>query len=221
MKRLISILLILVISLSAFAGCKGIEGSNNDPIPSISNDSLSKDETTTEFIESEWGVYEELVTRKNSVFSYAYIRFPTLSGINEGTGKIAYQKDETLVILDAERIDSPSMSGDSCECVFPALFEQTKDIIDAYRQLDYNNFEFSVESKENVTVNDYDMCKFIGKHTFTRNDEKKEMNFVAYSAQLKANGAYVYWMVLDESEDQNLTKTIEEYADKMAKTLHE
>lgn len=221
MKRLISILLILVISLSTFAGCKGAEEGSSTPIPSITKNSSEKEEQTTTFDATTWGVYEEKVTEKNNILAYAYIKFPTLSGINRGTGKIAYQKDETLVILDSERQDSPVMPADTCDAVLPAYFEQTKVIMEGYRQLDYDNFEFSVESKKNVTVNDYDMCKFIGEHTFTRNGEKKEMNFVAYSAQLKGNGAYVYWMVLDESEDQSLTKTIEEYADKMAKTLHE
>ena len=225
MKRIISILLISIMILMCFAGC----GKDKEPVitdtPSISvndKETQTSEETTSKEDTDDWGVQEKIVAGKNDTLTTAYIKFPTLSGIVRGTGKIAYQKDKTLVILDAERkTGSPALTNDSCDNVFPAYFEQTKGIIDAYRQMNYDNFDFSVANKETVTVNGYEMCKYTGKHTFTVNGENDEMNFVAYATKLNGNGAYVYWMVLDESEDQSLTKTIEEYADKMAKTLSE
>ena len=185
-------------------------------------------EDKEEFDVTKWGVQESIVSVKNDKFGSAYIKFPTLSGITRGTGKLAYQKDETLVILDAEHKEVfPNITANSFEDVFPAYFEQTRAIIDAYRQMNYDNFEFSVSEKETVIVNGYEMCKFKGKHTYTVKDvntfeiENIEINYVAYATQLKTNGAYVYWMVLDESEDQSLTKTIEDYAYKMALSLKE
>lgn len=213
MKKLLSLLLItiLCVSLAACSNESAKEPSTN------SNSSVQNSEKT-----DDWGVQEKIVATKNDVISVANIKFPSLTGIVEGTGKIAYQKDKTLVILDAEMKEVfPNIAANSCEEVFPAYFEQTRAIMDAYRQMNYDNFEFSVANKETVTVNGYEMCKYTGKHTFTVNGENDEMNFVAYATKLNGNGAYVYWMVLDESEDQSLTETIEEYADKMAKTLSE
>lgn len=231
MKRILSILLITMMILMCFAGCgKDKEPVNTDTPSTSSNDKGTQTSVETNDKEDidDWGVREEIVAGKNDILTTAYIKFPSLSGIVRGTGKIAYQKDKTLVILDAERkTGSPVLTNDSCDNVFPAYFEQTKGIIESYRQMNYDNFEFSVSDKEIVTVNGYEMCKFTGKHTFTVKDvntfetKNEDMNFVAYATKLNGNGAYVYWMVLDESEDQSLTKTIEEYADKMAKTLSE
>lgn len=231
MKRIISILLISIMILMCFAGCGKEREQVNDDTPSTSvndKETQTSEETTSKEDTDDWGVREEIVAGKNGILTTAYIKFPSLSGIVRGTGKIAYQKDKTLVILDAERkTGSPVLTDDSCDKVFPAYFEQTKGIIDSYRQMNYDNFEFSILDKEIVTVNGYEMCKFTGKHTFTVKDvntfetKNVDISFVAYATKLNGNGAYVYWMVLDESEDQSLTKTIEEYADKMAKTLSE
>lgn len=234
MKKILTILLSLamIVGLCACGSEKQTEnnekGNTDTNIESIVEEVDDEKEDESEENMEDWGVQEKIVAKKNDTFTTAYIKFPTLSGITEGTGKIAYQKDNTLVILDAEHKDVfPNVTASSCEDVFPAYFEQTKSIIDAYRQMDYDNFEFNVSNKETVTVNGYEMCKYTGKHTFTidtYSDEGTidcEMNFVAYATKLNGNGVYVYWMVLDESEDQSLSKTIEEYADKMAKTLHE
>lgn len=200
------------------------DNENKDDKVAIKDSNVKEDKE--EFDVTEWGVQESIVSKKNDKLGCAYIKFPTLSGITRGTGKIAYQKDETLVILDAERkTGSPAV--DLIENVFPAYFDQTKDIMDSYRQMNYENFEFSVSEKETMNINGYEMCKFTGKHTYTVKDvntfevENININYVAYATQLKTNGAYVYWMVLDESEDQSLTKIIEDYAYKMALSLKE
>ena len=183
---------------------------------------VSVTEDNSEQSESEWGVQEEIVSGKNDILATAYIRFPTLSGIVRGTGKIAYQTDDTLVLLDAERkTGSPELDRDSCDGVFPAYFEQTKKIMKSYRQMNYEDFDFTVETKEVVTINGYEMCKYTGKHTFTVDGEAAQLNYVAYATKLKENDAIVYWMVLDESVDQSLGNTIEEYAQKMAYSLCE
>lgn len=222
---IIIIMLVTIISLVISNSPKMVDTNQvQNVVEEVDDEKKEEIEEDTE----NWGVQEKIVAKKNDTFTTAYIKFPTLSGITEGTGKIAYQKDKTLVILDAEHKDVfPNITANSCEDVFPAYFEQTKSIIDAYRQMDYDNFEFNISNKETITVNGYEMCKYTGKHTFTidtYSDEGTidcEMNFVAYATKLNGNDAYVYWMVLDESEDQSLTKIIEEYADKMAKTLWE
>lgn len=234
MKKLFTILMIAMLLCLSLTACgnkskKEPDDNTNSSIQSSKTSNIQEPQKEDEIWDvDDWGVQEKIVAGKNDTLTTAYIKFPTLSGIVRGTGKIAYQKNKTLVILDAERkTGSPALTNDSCDNVFPAYFEQTKGIIDTYRQMNYDNFEFSISDKEIVTVNGYEMCKFTGKHTFTVKDvntfetKNAEMNFVAYATKLNGNGAYVYWMVLDESDDQSLTKTIEEYADKMAKTLSE
>lgn len=229
MKKLFLSLLCGVMVLGLFTGCgkqKAEETPNNN---NTNTENISKEEQKEPTINVEnWGVQEKKVTIKNDAFVTAWIKFPTLSGITRGTGKIAYQKDKTLVIFDSENKEVfPNITANHCEDVFPAYFEQTKAIIDAYRQMNWNDFNFKVNSEEVMTINGYEMCKFTGKHTSTFKDvntfeiENIEMNFVAYATKLKGNDAVVYWMVIDESEDQSLGKTIEEYAKNMAYTLHE
>lgn len=156
-------------------------------------------------VESEkWGVAESHISEKNGIKSRIYINFPTLCGIMEGSGKIAYQEDGSLVILDSQYKYSPVIDDELLvDQVFPAYFEQTIKIINAYQNAYFKDFAFEITDKELVTVNDYEMCKYTRTHTFTFKDEPCEMAFVAYATRLKGNDAVAYWMVLDETEDQS------------------
>ncbi|MBQ8164632.1 MAG: hypothetical protein IJZ94_02280, partial [Clostridia bacterium] len=58
-------------------------------------------------------------------------------------------------------------------------------------------------------------------HTYTHDGVAGSMSFVAYITQLKSNDAYVYWIVLDESETQSQYDKINECAKKIAESLHE
>lgn len=130
--------------------------------------------------------------------------------------------DDTLVILGAENdFEEPTIEGDPIANIFPAYFQKVNGILEAYRGSRYKDFAFEIISQESLSVNDYEMCKYKGKHTFTYKGENVEMSFVAYATRLKANDAVVYWMVLDETDEQSLSELIESHADKMAKSLHE
>lgn len=224
MKKTILGLLCAILALVISTGC-GKEATeetpNNNNSTNTENNSKEEQKEPTVNL-NDWGVQDKITTRKNNNTITAWIKFPTLSGIVEGTGKLAYQKDKTLVIFDAEHKEVfPNLSANSCDEVFPTYFEQTKAIIDAHRQMTWDNFDFKINSKETMTINDYEMCKYTGTHTFTFQGEADSMSFVAYATKLKGNDAIVYWMVIDESENQSLGKTIEEYAKNMAYTLHE
>lgn len=224
MKKTVLGLLCAILILGVSVGCgqqATEETPNNNNSTNTENNSKEEQKEPTVNLD-DWGVQDKITTRKNNNTITAWIKFPTLSGIVEGTGKLAYQKDKTLVIFDAEHKEVfPNLSANSCDEVFPTYFEQTKAIIDAHRQMTWDNFDFKINSKETMTINDYEMCKYTGTHTFTFQGEADSMSFVAYATKLKGNDAIVYWMVIDESEDQSLGKTIEEYAKKMAYTLHE
>ena len=222
--------IIVIILVIAIVGViflvNGNKDSKDGTVQNIGNTSSNKlnnenEENNSNQIDlSNWGVQESIVADKGDNISSAYIKFPTLSGIIQGTGKIAYQTDKTLVILDSQRMSgSPTISRISD--VLPAYFEQTIKIMREYRRSDWKDFAFNVETSEMVKINDYDMCKYTGTHTYTYNGEPGSMKFVAYATQLKENGAYIYWMVLDETEDQSMTNTIMEHATNMAYTFHE
>lgn len=204
------------------------EGVNKDTSTEDINSSerpeseLTEGEETEENVDDKWGVDENIITEKEEQKLRAYIKFPNICGMVKGTGKIAYQPDESIVVLGSEiDFNEPEIEEDKIENIFPAYFEKVAEIIAGYRGAKYKDFEFEITSKETVNVNGYEMCKYTGKHTFASRDNNFEMNFVAYATRLKGNDAVVYWMVLDETDDQSLSEVIESHADKMAQTLHE
>lgn len=217
-------LILLFILTSCGNNTVQAEGVNKDTSTENINSSGETERESTEdnSVNDNWGVDENCVTEKNGVTLRAYIKFPYLCGIVEGTGKIAYQTDESLVLLGKEiSFEEPEVEGDKIENIFPAYFGKVAEIMEAYRGAKYKDFEFEITSKETVDVNGYEMCKYTGKHTFASRKDSFEMNFVAYATRLKGNDAVVYWMVLDETDNQSLSEVIESHADKMAQTLHE
>mgnify|MGYP003300822225 CR=1 FL=1 len=223
-KMILCVSLILLFVLTA---C----GNNTVHAGGVDKDTFAENINSSETLESEfteneaddkWGVDENTITEKNDKKVRAHIKFPNLCGIVEGTGKIAYQPDESLVLLGSEiDFNEPEIEGNKIENIFPAYFIKVAEIMEAYRGAKYKDFEFEITSKETVNVNGYEMCKYTGKHTFASRKDNYEMNFVAYATRLKGNDAVVYWMVLDETDDQILSDVIESHADKMAQTLHE
>lgn len=225
-RRYLCLLLIitLVITLTA-CGDKSLidtEKKENNSTESTDANTESENESMKDEVFSEdWGQEESRITEKDGVSSRAYIKFPELLGITEGSGKIAYQPDGSLVILDGQYMNGVADDGIKSDEIFPLYFEQTEKIMKKYMGFGFDNFKFEIVSKENVTINDYEMCKYTGIHTFTEGSKKHEMAFVAYATRLKGNNAAVYWMVLDETTDQSIGDVIESHADKMAQTLHE
>lgn len=214
--------MILLLNLTACGVTKVNEDSIGKENSIEKNTELESDNTQEEEVAVEtWGNEESTVREKDNQTAWAYIKFPELLGITEGSGEIAYQPDGSLVIFDGQYSNSPADSGVPADEIFPIYFEQTTKIMKAYKGFGYENFKFEVVEKENTIINDYEMCKYIGKHTFEGDGKTYEMSFVAYATRLKGNDAAVYWMVLDETGDQSLGELIESHADKMAKTLHE
>ena len=223
MKKMISILLTLMLvclSLTACGNKADQEQSNkinsSEEISSNENTDISSEDDTP------WGVDENKITEKNDVKARVYIKFPYLTGITKGQGKIAYQNDGSLVILGSESdFEEPTVENGKVENIFPAYFDKVKGTLKLYRQVDYSDYDFEIQNKKVISINDYEMCKYTGIHNFKLNGENKSISFVAYSTKLKSNDAAVYWMVLDDTAEQSLGSTIESHADKMAESLHE
>lgn len=116
---------------------------------------------------------------------------------------------------------------DSVENIYEAYQTCWEEAIaDMRHDLDYSDFKFNVESREMKEINGFSMCRYVGTHTYKLEHwETGEITdyacyFVAYGTQL-SNGAYIYWIVFDESADQSLKDVVISNADNMAKSLEE
>lgn len=224
MKRLL--LIFMLIGVLGLSACGSDNNETESPNPEIIQSTLlessvsESQETVSEENTTEWGVTQRFSTSNNDIRTPIFINFPDLSGIPEGTGLIAYQDDATRVVLDSY-LGGVSPEVEGIEDVLPAYFEQTKAIFRANFGVQYSDAQFIIHSQELVSINDYEMCKYIGTHKYMYDGKPCDNKYVAYTTQVKANGAYIYWLVQDESKDQSLFETIEEYAYKMATTLLE
>ena len=160
-----------------------------------------------------------------------YINYPTLMPHNEiDICEVTYQQDSSLIVrlvswYEKYEISSlETMLEDGNELVCEALFDYFYYSTDA---LNYDwSFETSIEvdTTELTTINEYPMCKYVGAVVFDNGETKHSIPFVGYAADLQVGeGAYVMWMVCDNSEFSKLAPleegTIEEYALKMAESL--
>lgn len=191
-------------------------------VSKVSKQTADKDAVDVEDLVENWGVWDSDYMFNDEYYEQLVrIKFPHLVGIGCGTGKVAYQKDDSLVIWDGQLgYDSPAVEG-GVENVLETYMEQLLYIMEDYRnEYHYDTFVFEIQNKELVTINEYEMCKYTGVHTYNWEGEPQSNAFVAYATQL-VDGAYTYWMVIDESEDQSLVETIDEYATNMAYTMRE
>ena len=149
-----------------------------------------------------------------------FISLPHINTISRGGSRIAQQTDGTLVLIGVEADFDEAVPESLDKAVEFYNFRSIR-CLDSFRDWDYENFDFIVKSTDTVEINGYTMCKHSGTHTFTFKGEPYEMNFVAYAMQLNANNGYVYWIVIDETEEQGLFETLESHAENMAKSLVE
>ena len=224
MKKIIALVLAVMMVLCLAACQTTPKETEPSKTPSNQTTEPSKQQDTTPTTEatqpSDWGVPDDYATFANGKLCNFIIRFPELTGIPKGSSLVAYQPDGSMVIVDVH-LQGETADISSVDQVLPTCFVQTEMTLDLYRSSAYKDFAFEIKSSEKVTVNGYEMCKYTGVHTFTVEGNQKSFNFVAYATQLKTNGGYVYWMVLDESEGQTLGQTIADHAYKMALSLEE
>ena len=206
-------LFILLIMIFNLTGCKNIDTtSNNQNNETLENNVTENNDSNN--TDKEWGVPQSHITLGKRY----QINFPVLTGIPQGAGLIAYQPDRTMVMVDPEYVDSPEVH--SIEEVFSAYYEQRNLMFTFYYHFQFDNPTYTVRSQEMIKINNYDMCKYVGQMKFTKENIDITYNFVAYSTQL-TNGSYIYWMAVDETDDQSQSKTIESHAYNMALSLKE
>lgn len=219
MKKYFLFIILMICSFCFVACSNASPNSTNTPYQTDVN---NVEETTVQIETNDWGVKDNILTSKDGKDVRAYINLPESTGLKQGSGKIAAQSDETLIILDSMKTnEDPVVEGDLVENILPVYFESAKNIMDQYRSIRYNNFDFEVFEKETLNINGYEMCKYKGEHSYTYDGEATSVSFVSYATKLKSNGAYVYWMVFDRTEDQSLGDLIESHATNMAYSLYE
>lgn len=178
---------------------------------------------------------EELANWKGIVDHYGYrvvgkgsvsvdIKYPSLKPASSGC---AYQMDPALVL-----IADPGLTSDMKE-IWVENFEDTFSVaknniimyIDNFRNYQYDNFDFVIETQELMTINELDTCKYTGKHTYTLDGVAKEIPFVAYSVDTKqVENTYPTILVMDDSINNPSMEplpegTIEAYAKKMVESI--
>lgn len=232
MKKIISIILVLVMVCACLTACTGSKNEND--VNSSSKNELQQDDTNNgrdkDSESSNDGIFDVLdvihTESLDRVFGSAYINLPQVASMSKGMGNVAEQNDKTLILFSGEHGDDFSTEAHSgkytLENVFSVFLEQPISILSHYRRVDNTDYAFEIETSELVEINGYKMCKHTGKHTYKAADRGDlSLKYVAYITNLKSNNAYVYWIVLDESEDQSQGAKIDEYATKIAKSLRE
>ncbi|MBQ7432165.1 MAG: hypothetical protein IJV50_01655 [Lachnospiraceae bacterium] len=170
---------------------------------------------------SDWGVSIGNVATNGAQQTVSFtIHVPYDAGAHIGTGIEGIQGKNIRTILDQQMSEEQIEEGTALEEVLPALFPQTMKIYQERFGFYYENGQFEVSKHQNLTINGRDMCCYEGQHSWTYEGEDLTYAFVAYTTQL-SNGMYVYWMAIDETEDQSSFDLVAEYAEKMADTFRE
>lgn len=189
----------------------GCTHNTDDSINEIENEETVFDPTN-------WGVTDS-VTARNGELASVDIRLPYNTGILQDTGLIAVQNDSSVIIVDGQsKYDKLDNSIDE---IFPYYFTNVKSILEAYYGSHASEYSLNVSKKEKTSINGYDMCVFHGSISMELYKKMVNYNWVAYATTLKSNGAYLYWMVFDYTDDQSMGDVIDDHAYKMAHTIEE
>lgn len=231
MKRIIAIILVLALSL-CFVGCNGGREEEDSKTPdknanaqdtTAADDEDSGSDTTVkedeEITAENWGVTAWWSAKTDTTSKNYAINFPNFTGYTEGSSMIAEQLDGTVALISGQNYKAPEIN--NVTELFPAYYDHLQFTLEAFYGIMSMNYVFSVDDSETVTIGDYEMCRFEGSFEFDDYKEHKDFQFVAYATTLKSNGAYAYWVVYDNSEDQSNGKLISEHALNMAKTFRE
>lgn len=169
-------------------------------------------------------MYGDLVEEGSIGF---YVSYPTLTPSTNG--KWAYQMDPALVLVTATEYDENNCltEVDNIEDAFEFTKNRLIKRIKAFRDWNYSDYDFIVQSSELTTINEYEMCCYKGTHSYTYKGEAQEIPFVAYSFDTKQTEGHLYpftIIVMDDSINNTTMDALEEgtiefYAKKMAESV--
>lgn len=237
MKKLIStfMAIIMLISLSACSDNQHItdqinENSSNtqsttNETATSTTEEISPETSTTEDI-MDWGWQEIMSAENNNQSCLFSVNFPYGNGMAEGyaiTGDWSHHG--AGMMLSCQNENSPTIN--NAAELLPAYLDQIQYNFEEFYGLRASNFEISADKDvSSTTINNYKMYIFTGNISFDYywHDDitlKKDFPFIVYATTLKTNGAYVYWLVYDCSDDHSKGDLIAEHALNMAKTFQE
>lgn len=229
-KRVYSLLLALCIGI--LSGCGGEEVKNNLSQGNASLDA-SGVQSAAESVEStqdseldQRGIESNTVTF-NGKSVVAKIRVPGMLGYTAGRAYYGDNLDGTTYHF-----------GGYVQTMEIPLYETLPETLEAYEEqilsvfkkivgsMQYSNGAFVADTTEIVEINGYEMCRFTATHTYDYFNYDWEtvpmtQQCAGYITRLKNNGGVVYWIVVDESEDQSLGDLLLPHADSMAQSLWE
>lgn len=231
-KRYMALVLVLVVMTTLVACAKApqktpVKPSVPDSIQETTEDTKPTDtpETTEpqsvqEITPETWGVTERWTAINGSLERFE-INFPESRGFGAGRGLITEQSDGSVAMIGGQSDSDRCPAIDDISEVFPAYFPDVEFILEGYYGIFTDNYNYTIESEQAVIINDRQMHNYTGVISFDDPDGGHfDCPYVAYAVQLEDNGAYAYWLVLDDSEEPN-QEQIAEHAYHMALTYRE
>ena len=215
MKKIIATLVCVLMLVFCMTACQKIQPSRDgtEEVPAVETQNETKSEAPADEGDPDYAndlKVGDIIYTENSegVMCDAKIRLPQLASVACGAGQVVENSNDTMILMGGQHLET-ELTTNEVDKVLNDFFPYSVDAISKFRHYDYSNYAFSISTAEPVTINGYSMCKYT------------TINYVAYTTQLKGNGAFAYWIVLDVSKDQSLNALIEEYATKIAYTLSE
>ncbi len=221
MKRLISLFIVSVILISTASCTQKNANTYDDTTPVIQNTTQDEAPNEPTIEDSDFEVEDSLITENaQSAPCRVFFRLPKYATVVKGQINIAVQDKNTLVMLCGQIKDTPKPI-EKLEDSLETYLYQYINGIEQYQSWDITDYAFDIKSCENVEINGYEMCKYTGVNTYLQYGEPRSDEFVAYATQLKTNGAYFNWIVVDQTVAQTECETIEEYARGIAESIYE
>lgn len=173
-----------------------------------------------------------VATNKNGVNKKVSVHFPTTQPWSCRFGYASHSDDGVFVLVQSQQ--SENIECNSAEDVLTAFYEQIKQGLQEKEEYTCReNVKLKVNKSAPSFAGNNDYYRFEGQYEYIydyfeemhngrkyERGQKYSQYFVANVHQL-SNGAFVYCIVIDESEHQSLKNTVDYDAKQIAKSLRE
>lgn len=235
-RKVFALLLCTAMAVTMFTAC-GTQQQNTPPASSLTptTGDISSEEVTEPQPEPEvseqtsYQTYEELLdvwttlapSNADNEAVQIFIQMPHYDGGNYGGALCSDQGDNTIAFVYPQDPWDPVSS--TVQEVLPLNLEKAETVMETYMNLPgYKDGKMEITGQKDVTIHGYDMCCYEGTYSFAgREQSYGPYSFVSYAVKTKSHDIYVYWMIVDMTEDQSNSKLISENAEKMARTFYE
>lgn len=223
MKKRVYVFL-LALCIGILGGCGGEDAK---PLDASGVQSAAESVESAQNSELDQRAVESVTVTFNGKSVVAKIRVPGMLGYTAGRAYYGDNLDGTTYHFGGylQTMDIPLYETlpETLEAYEEQILSVFKKIVGSMR---YSEGAFVADTTEIVEINGYEMCRFTATHTYNTRDSKWNLvpmtqQCAGYITRLKNNGGVVYWIVVDESEDQSLGDLLIPHADSMAQSLWE